>query len=62
MRHRNIGRQLSRNTAHRHAMLRNMAASLLKQDPGKGSIKRKRLTAALDEGYLTQVLHGFTAD
>lgn len=43
-------------------LVRRVAASLLKQDPGKGSIKRKRLTAALDEGYLTQVLHGFTAD
>ena len=29
MRHRNSGRQLSRNASHRHAMLRNMATSLL---------------------------------
>ncbi len=43
-------------------LVRRVAASLLKQDPEKGSIKRKRLTAALDEGYLTQVLQGFTAD
>jgi large subunit ribosomal protein L17 len=32
MRHRNTGRQLSRNTAHRHAMLRNMSASLLRHE------------------------------
>jgi large subunit ribosomal protein L17 len=32
MRHRNVGRQLSRNTAHRHAMLRNMSASLLRHE------------------------------
>jgi large subunit ribosomal protein L17 len=29
MRHRNAGRQLSRNSSHRRAMLRNMASSLL---------------------------------
>ena len=32
MRHRNIGRQLSRNSSHRHAMLRNMSASLLRHE------------------------------
>ena len=32
MRHRNSGRQLSRNSSHRKAMLRNMAASLLKHE------------------------------
>ena len=43
-------------------LVRRVAASLLKQGPGKGSTKAKRLRAALDEQYLTQVLHGFTAD
>jgi predicted transposase YbfD/YdcC len=43
-------------------LVRRVAASLLKQDPGKGSIKGKRLKAALDEKYLTQVLQGFTED
>lgn len=43
-------------------LVRRVAASLLKQDPEKGSIKRKRLTAALDEGYLMEVLQGFSAD
>src|SRR5271168_1256093 len=32
MRHRNSGRQLSRNASHRHAMLRNMATSLLRHE------------------------------
>ena len=42
-------------------VVRRVAASLLKQDPGKGSIKAKRLSAALDEKYLEQVLRGFEA-
>lgn len=32
MRHRNSGRQLSRNSAHRKALLRNMTVSLLKRE------------------------------
>src|SRR5580700_10939192 len=32
MRHKLSGRQLSRNSSHRHAMLRNMAASLLRHE------------------------------
>jgi predicted transposase YbfD/YdcC len=40
-------------------VVRRVAASLLKQDPGQGSIKAKRLSAALDEKYLDRVLHGF---
>ena len=32
MRHRNIGRQLSRNSSHRKAMLRNMTASLMRHE------------------------------
>lgn len=43
-------------------LIRRVAASLLQQDPGKGSIKAKRLNAALDEGYLARVLHGFSAN
>jgi predicted transposase YbfD/YdcC len=40
-------------------VLRRAAASLLKQDTGRGSIKAKRFHAALDEKYLEQVLRGF---
>jgi hypothetical protein len=41
---------------------RRVAASLLKQDKGKGSIKARRLNAALDTKYLERVLQGFQAD
>jgi len=43
-------------------VIRRVAASLLKQDRGKGSIKAKRLNAALDEQYLFQALQGFKAN
>jgi predicted transposase YbfD/YdcC len=43
-------------------VVRRVAASLLKQDTAKGSIKAKRLNAALDTTYLEQVLHGFKAN
>lgn len=43
-------------------MVRRVAASLLKQDPKRGSIKAKRLTAAWDANYLRQVLQGFKAN
>jgi predicted transposase YbfD/YdcC len=43
-------------------LIRRVAASLLKQDTVKGSIKAKRLRAALDEGYLMQALQGFVED
>jgi predicted transposase YbfD/YdcC len=43
-------------------LVRRVAASLLKQDTGKGSIKAKRLKAALDGEYLLQVLQGFVED
>ena len=43
-------------------LVRRVAASLLKQDPGKGSIKAKRLSAALDGRYLERVLQGFSKD
>jgi predicted transposase YbfD/YdcC len=42
-------------------VVRRVAASLLKQDTGKGSIKARRLNAALDPNYLLQVLQGFQA-
>jgi predicted transposase YbfD/YdcC len=40
-------------------VVRRVAASLVKQDPGKGSIKSKRFNAALDTNYLLRVLQGF---
>lgn len=41
--------------------IRRVAAALLQQDPGKGSVKAKRLNAASDESYLLRVLRGFAA-
>jgi len=57
----------SNRTASGHAganlgLIRRVAASLLQQDPGKGSIKAKRLNAALDDDYMARALRGFTAD
>ncbi len=43
-------------------VVRRVAASLLKQDKGKGSIKAKRLNAAWNLDYLEQVLQGFQAN
>jgi predicted transposase YbfD/YdcC len=40
-------------------LVRRLALSLLKQDPAKGSTTAKRLSAALDDNYLLQVLQGF---
>jgi predicted transposase YbfD/YdcC len=42
-------------------LIRRVAASLLRRDPGKGSIKAKRLNAAWDDGYLMQILQNFKA-
>ena len=43
-------------------VVRRVAASLLKQDKGKGSIKAKRLNAAWNHECLEQVLQGFKAN
>jgi len=40
-------------------LIRKVALSLLRQDPGKGSLNWKRLNSALDESYLLQALRGF---
>jgi predicted transposase YbfD/YdcC len=42
-------------------VIRRVAASLLKQDAKRGSIKARRLNAAWDVDYLQQVLQGFKA-
>jgi predicted transposase YbfD/YdcC len=43
-------------------LIRRVAASLLKQDTEKGSIKAKRLRAGWDDEYRMQVLQGFAED
>ena len=49
MRHQLSGRQLSRNASHRHAMLRNMAASLLRHETIRTTVpKAKELRRVVD--------------
>jgi predicted transposase YbfD/YdcC len=55
-------RTRARNAGANLGQVRRVAASLLKQAPARGSIKAKRLNAALDDSYLLQVLQGFQAD
>jgi predicted transposase YbfD/YdcC len=55
-------RTRDRNAGANLGVVRRVAASLLKQDKGKGSIKAKRLNAAWDQDYLKQVLQGFKAN
>jgi predicted transposase YbfD/YdcC len=43
-------------------LIRRVALSLLKQDPGRGSLKARRLNAAWDDDYMARVLRGFTGD
>jgi large subunit ribosomal protein L17 len=53
MRHRNIGRQLSRNSAHRHAMLRNMAASLLRHETIRTTVPKAKELRRVVEPLIT---------
>jgi predicted transposase YbfD/YdcC len=55
-------RTRDRNAGANLGVIRRVAASLLKQDKGRGSIKARRLNAAWDENYLQQVLQGFKAN
>jgi hypothetical protein len=49
-----------RHAAENFALLRRMALGLLKQNPSKQSIARKRKEAALDSGFLGEILAGAT--
>ena len=56
----------SNGTASGHAganlgLIRRLAASLLHQEAGKGTMKARRLNGAPDERYLLRALRGFTA-
>jgi hypothetical protein len=55
-------RTRDRNAGANLGVVRRVAASLLKQDEARGSIKAKRLTAALDHKYLERALRGFKAN
>jgi large subunit ribosomal protein L17 len=53
MRHRNIGRQLSRNSSHRRAMLRNMATSLLKHETIRTTLPKAKELRRVVEPLIT---------
>ncbi len=53
MRHRNIGRQLSRNSSHRHAMLRNMATSLLRHETIRTTVPKAKELRRVVEPLIT---------
>jgi large subunit ribosomal protein L17 len=53
MRHRNIGRQLSRNSSHRKAMLRNMAVSLFRHELIKTTVAKSKEIRRVAEPILT---------
>jgi predicted transposase YbfD/YdcC len=55
-------RTRDRNAGANLGVVRRVAASLLKQDKARGSIKAKRLNAALDHKYLERALQGFKAN
>jgi ribosomal protein L17 len=53
MRHRNTGRQLSRNSSHRKAMLRNLTASLLRYEVIKTTLYKAKEVRRLAEPLIT---------
>ncbi|MGA7801877.1 MAG: 50S ribosomal protein L17 [Gammaproteobacteria bacterium] len=53
MRHRNIGRQLSRNSSHRKAMMRNMAASLVHHEVIKTTLPKAKELRRVAEPLIT---------
>jgi large subunit ribosomal protein L17 len=53
MRHRNIGRQLSRNSSHRHALLRNMATSLLRHETIRTTVPKAKELRRVVEPLIT---------
>jgi large subunit ribosomal protein L17 len=53
MRHRLSGRQLSRNASHRHAMMRNMAASLLRHETIRTTLPKAKELRRVVEPLIT---------
>jgi large subunit ribosomal protein L17 len=53
MRHRNSGRQLSRNASHRHALLRNMATSLLRHESIRTTVPKAKELRRVVEPLIT---------
>ena len=59
MRHGLTGRQLSRNSTHRWAMLRNMAASLLRHEAIKTTVPKAKELRRYVESFWDDVLTAF---
>lgn len=53
MRHRKSGRQLNRNSSHRHAMFRNMAASLVEHEAIKTTLPKAKELRRVVEPLVT---------
>ncbi|EIJ43440.1 ribosomal protein L17 [Beggiatoa alba B18LD] len=53
MRHRNAGRQLSRNSSHRKAMFKNMAASLMRHEIIKTTLPKAKELRRVAEPLIT---------
>ncbi|HLU61735.1 MAG TPA: 50S ribosomal protein L17 [Gammaproteobacteria bacterium] len=53
MRHRNTGRQLSRNSSHRAAMLRNLAVSILRHEAVKTTLPKAKEVRRVVEPLIT---------
>jgi len=53
MRHRNIGRQLSRNSSHRRAMMKNLAGSLLRHEIIKTTVPKAKELRRVAEPLIT---------
>src|ERR1700737_3074501 len=53
MRHRNSGRQLSRNASHRHALMRNMATSLLRHETIRTTVPKAKELRRVVEPLIT---------
>jgi large subunit ribosomal protein L17 len=53
MRHRNAGRQLSRNSSHRSAMLQNMTVSLLRHEIIKTTLPKAKELRRIAEPFIT---------
>src|SRR5258708_20263593 len=53
MRHRNSGRQLSRNASHRHALMRNMATSLLRHESIRTTVPKAKELRRVVEPLIT---------
>src|SRR6202158_2369715 len=53
MRHRNSGRQLSRNSSHRHALLRHMATALLRHETIRTTVPKAKELRRVVEPLIT---------